>query len=403
MLLFIGLIYGWSIFRGPLGEVFTGWDKTQLSLPFTISIIFFCVGGFVGGKLTQRLKSGIVVLISAAFVFAGFFLLSVVLNRDNPSGSLIALDVLYGVLVGFGVGISYNAILSSVTPWFPGQTGLASGILLLGFGVGALVLAGLVTMLVGSVGIFRTFAVLGVLVAAVLVVGSFIIKKPEAAPAPAAQAGGAKPAEASGADGAAAVTKDYTLGETLRTSVFWLLFVWNIALCAGGLLVIGSAAQIAESFGALGALGLIVSVFNGVGRPINGTLYDKLGRAKAMVFCNCAMILAGLLLLVAALTGSAVFIFIGLPLVGISYGGSPALLSASTAGFFGRKHFAVNFAAGTFCLIPAAIIGPIIAARLQESSGGAYNTTFIMLLALAVVSLAISIALTVAARKTKME
>jgi OFA family oxalate/formate antiporter-like MFS transporter len=413
MLLFIGLIYGWSIFRGPLNAVFTDWDKTQLSLPFTLSIIFFCVGGFVGGKLTQRFKSRFVVLISAAFVFAGFFLLSAVLNKDDPSGSLVALDVLYGVLVGFGVGISYNSILSSVTPWFPGQTGLASGILLLGFGVGALVFAGFVTMLVGQIGIFSTFAVLGVVVAAVLVAGSFVIKKPEAAPAAAAQtaasgaADSADTAAQAAANDAAAdagpVKKDYALGETVRTSAFWLLFVWNIAICAGGLLVIGSAAQIAAAFGAIGALGLIVSVFNGLGRPINGTFYDRIGRMRAMMFCTCVMILAGVMLLLAALTGNTVFVFIGLPLVGISYGGSPALLSASTAGFFGRKYFAVNFATGTFCLAPAAIIGPIIAAKLQESAGGAYNTTFIMLLVLAVVALLLNVALTASARRAKME
>jgi OFA family oxalate/formate antiporter-like MFS transporter len=316
-------------------------------------------------------------------------------------------------------------------------------VLLLGFGIGAIVFASFVTMLVGSVGIFKTFAVLGVTVAAVLVIGSFIIKKPEATAEPSVAAGPAVdakaaaagvtdraavtvsadekagvggsanagvgadakpvPADGAGAGAGAVIKKDYTLGETLRTSAFWLLFVWNISLCAGGLLVIGSAAQIAESFGAIATLGLIVSVFNGVGRPINGALYDKLGRAKAMMFCNFVMILAGFLLLMATLTGSTALIFIGLPLVGISYGGSPSLLSASTAGFFGRKYFAVNFAAGTFCLAPAAIIGPIIAAGLQESSGGAYNTTFIMLLVLAVVSLAINVALTVAAKKARME
>lgn len=122
-----------------------------------------------------------------------------------------------------------------------------------------------------------------------------------------------------------------------------------------------------------------------------------------MVLCNCLMILAGVLLLLAAVTGAAALVFIGLPLVGISYGGSPSLLSASTAGFFGRKYFAVNFAAGTFCLAPAAIIGPIIASKLQESSGGAYNTTFIMLIVLAVVALALNFALTAAARKAKLE
>jgi len=412
MLLFIGLIYGWSIFRGPLNVVFTDWNKTQLTLPFTLSIIFFCVGGFVGGKLTQRFKARIVVLISAVFVFAGFFLLSVVLNEQNPSGSLVALDVLYGVLVGFGVGLSYNAILSSVIPWFPGKTGLASGILLLGFGIGALVFAQVVQVLVASMGIFRTFAVLGIAVAVVLVIGSFIIRKPEAAPAPAkadsADANVSTEKEETIAvlvekEETAPVKKDYTLSETLKTPVFWIFFLWNIAVCAGGLLVIGSAAQIAETFGAILTLGLIVSVFNGAGRPINGAIFDKLGRARAMYIDNIFMLAGGLMLLFGALTGSAVFIFIGLPLIGISYGGSPALLSASTAGFFGQKYYSVNFAAGTFCLAPAAIIGPIIAAKLQESAGGSYNTTFIMLSALAVVAVILNVALTASAKRTKME
>jgi OFA family oxalate/formate antiporter-like MFS transporter len=408
MLLFIGLIYGWSIFRGPLNEVFTDWDKTQLSLPFTLSIIFFCVGGFVGGKLTQRFKTRVVVLLSAVFVFAGFFLLSVVLDRDNPSGSLIALDLLYGVLVGFGVGLAYNSILSSVTPWFPGKTGLASGILLLGFGVGALVLASVVTRLVAQMGIFQTFAVLAVAVAAVLVIGSFIVKKPEAPPAP-APSKGANDASAAASGSAekqaapASEKKSYTLGETLRTPAFWILFVWNIAVCAGGLLVIGSAAQIAEAFGAIAVLGLIVSVFNGLGRPINGAFYDRLGRARAM-YIDCAIMLGGgVLLMLGALSGSAVPILIGLPLIGISYGGSPALLSASTAGFFGPKFFPVNFAAGTFCLAPAAIVGPIIAAKLQESSGGSYNSSFYLLIAFAAVAFVLNVILTASARRRGLE
>ena len=51
LLIFCGLIYGWSLFKTPFSEVYTGWSLSQLSMTFTISMIFFCIGGFVAGKL----------------------------------------------------------------------------------------------------------------------------------------------------------------------------------------------------------------------------------------------------------------------------------------------------------------------------------------------------------------
>ena len=48
LLLFLGLIYGWSIFRSPLQSEF-GWTDSQASLTFSISMMTFCLGGLVGG------------------------------------------------------------------------------------------------------------------------------------------------------------------------------------------------------------------------------------------------------------------------------------------------------------------------------------------------------------------
>ena len=386
MLLFLGLIYAWSIFRAPFNEIYTAWTPTQLSMTFTISIICFCLGGFISGKIISVLKPKIVILISAALLFVGFFVVSGMNPRDE-SGSLAALYVFYGVFGGCGVGITYNAVLSSVTKWFPGKTGLASGILLFGFGLGGMILGTVVNGLIADAGIFTTFFYLAVIIAIVLVIGAFVIKMP--------------PAAKGSSDGRE--VKNYTLGEMLKTPSFWVFFIWELIICSAGLLVINSAANIAVAFGAAATLGLIVSVFNGGGRIVIGTLFDKKGRKISMTANTVIMVLAGIFLFTGALTGNMIFIFIGLPLVGISYGGTPSLTSAITNKFYGPKHYPVNLSIVNFALIPAALIGPLISSMLQESSGGAYNTTFIMLIVLAAVALLFNGLTTAFAKKENLD
>lgn len=46
-LLFAGVIYAWSILKAPLAAEF-GWEASALSLNFTLTMCFFCVGGMVG-------------------------------------------------------------------------------------------------------------------------------------------------------------------------------------------------------------------------------------------------------------------------------------------------------------------------------------------------------------------
>ena len=86
-LLFLGLIYAWSIFRTPFSELFPDWTISQMSLTFTISIIFFCIGGFAGGLMSKTLSVKVRFLISAVLLFAGFFGASLV-NTSSPSSSL---------------------------------------------------------------------------------------------------------------------------------------------------------------------------------------------------------------------------------------------------------------------------------------------------------------------------
>ena len=396
MLLFIGLIYAWSIFRAPLGAMFPDWSLTQLSMTFTISMAFFCIGGFVSGKLTLKIPHRIVMRISAMLILVGFVLITFVLNPEFPTRSLVLMYILYGVLGGGGVGLSYNSTIACVNRWFPGRTGLASGVLLLGFGVGGLVLGGLVNYLTGIIGVTPVFAILGVLLAVILFTLSFIMKAPDPEQQKLIEA--ASPIAKNPTAGAVA-TKDYTLTEMVKTPTFWVLFCWVIASSTSGLLVINSAATIALSFGAPAVIGLIVSVFNGIGRPATGALHDQIGRFKTMVINSGLLILSGVILVLAAVTGQVIFLYIGLPLVGLAFGGSPSLLAGSTMGFFGPKNFSINLGTLTFGLLPAAIIGPLISSKLQEASGGDYLTTFIMLIIVGTATLAVVLILNAISKK----
>ena len=391
-LLFLGMLYAWSIFRAPLQDLFGSWTVTQMSLTFTISIITFCAGNICGGKLSAHLSSQIILRISALLLFIGFFGVSLGLNPDNPSGSLIALYILYGVCCGFGVGIAYNGIIGSLMKWFPDRPGLASGILMMGFGLGGLVFGTLVSILIKGFGLPFAFRIIAILTTFVLGLSSIIIKKPD--PVSIAELGSINQgSKTNNSDLLEQFRKDTPPSEMLKSSIFWIFFLWLVFISSGGLLVINSAASIATTFGAPATMGLIVSLFNGGGRVLFGTLFDKYGIVTAIRFNSLTLLLSGVLLLFGAITGETVFMFIALPLVGLSYGGAPAINSATTNAFWGSKHYPVNFGLTSGSLIPAALIGPIISSALIERDGGAYNSNFIMLIIFSIVALALVVLL----------
>lgn len=388
VLLFLGMLYAWSIFRVPLQDLFHSWTITQMSLTFTISIVTFCIGNICGGKLSSRFSSQIIFRIAALFLFIGFFGVSLGLRPQNPSGSLIALYILYGVCCGFGVGIAYNGVIGSLMKWFPDRPGLASGVLMMGFGLGGLALGSLVSVLLKGFGLAFTFRIIAILTTFVLGLSSIIIKKPD--PAFIAELTSINQnIKKDNKDLLEEFTKDTSPSELLKTPLFWIFFLWLVFISSGGLLVINSAASIATSFGAPATMGLIVSLFNGGGRVLFGTLFDKYGILTAIRANSLTLLTSGICFLFATITGETIFMLIALPLVGLSYGGAPAINSATTNAFWGSKYYPVNFGLASSSLIPAALIGPIISSALIEHDGGTYNSNFIMLIIFSLVALAL--------------
>ncbi|MDR1536494.1 MAG: MFS transporter [Clostridiales bacterium] len=376
LLLFFGLLYAWSIFRAPLALAFPSWTMQALSLTFSISMISFCIGGFAGGRLLSRFGVRVALIIVAGMLLIGFFGVSR-LPVDEPEASLIMLNIFYGVFCGGGVGIGYNAVISTAMKWFTDKPGVASGILMTGFGIGGIVLGGAASAFIDASGIFSAFLVLAAVVPVVVLAASFFMKAPAACALP-KMSGGADSAKKEAREDEKALSP----AQMLRTPHFWIYFCYGVSAGAGGLLVINNAAGVASAFGLPPVMGLIVSVFNGFGRILYGFMFDRFGRRVSMAVNSAGLLMSGLILLAGAFSSAGALIFAGIALIGLSYGAGPPMASAVVARYFGQRFYPANFGLMNFMLIPAALIGPLISEALMAASGGRYNSTFVMIIAL---------------------
>jgi MFS transporter, OFA family, oxalate/formate antiporter len=378
--LFIGLIYAWSIFVAPLEADF-GWTRAQTSLTFTVSMSFFCLGGIASGIISKKLKSRSVVWIAAIFLLAGFVLAS----RIN---SIFGLYIAYGVCCGFGVGLAYNINISTVTKWYPDKVGLISGVLLMCFGFGGMLLGSVASKMLIAIGWRTTFVLLGCIFAAVLLVSSFWIVPP-------------------GKDIILPENKNKQSGnenekvgissnakEMIKRKEFWIYFVWVVFLSASGLAVISQSASCVKDIGSSAATGALVaglvSVCNGAGRILFGTLYDRLGRKISMILDNIIMIVAFALMAYSTVFSSVNIFFAGAMLLGICYGGLPPTSSSVVNEFYGKENYALNFSVMNVSIIPASILGPYVAGIMRTSTG-TYTSVFILMFFLCVVSFGVQL------------
>ncbi len=360
LMLFLGLIYAWSLFAAPLEAAF-GWSRSQTSVTFSISMITFCLGSILSGLILKRRPLSNVILVSAVLFLIGFF------SASKITG-VWGLYLSYGVLCGLGVGLSYNAILSTVPKWMPGKAGFVTGTLLMGMGLGSLILGIAVKRIMDVLTWFSTFRILAIVFFALFLLGSMFIKNPESAEKGAVEL---------------KKSKDLPLSGVIKSKNFWMIFLWSVIASSIGLGVVSNAGYMATEAGVTtGSLALMVgmvSVGNGLGRLGFGAIVDKIGGRKAMSIGNTVFIVGMLLAIMTNKTGIITFITIGFIMGGMGYGSSPTLSAALTKKRFGEKYYPQNLSAIVTALIPASMVGPIISANIYQRTGNYLNVYYIML------------------------
>lgn len=391
VLLFAGLVYAWSVLSTPIAAEFTAWTKAQLSLTFTLVMIFFCIGSLLCGLLSGRLSAKNAVRLGAVLFLAGFFLAS---RCHSP----LTLYLGFGVLCGLGSGLSYNAVMSTMVRWFPDKPGLISGVLLMGFGGGSFLIGKLYQAWTpADVGGWRiSFLVLGVVCFVVLAVCSFFFVAPGADfTAPAGKGGRA----------VAAPLEDCKPTVMLRRPAFWLFYVWAIAVSAAGLALISQASGIVweisadQTASSVATIVGLISICNAVGRVLFGGVFDKYGRSLSMQLVNVLLVAASGVLLAALGSRSVPLVIAGFMVGGLAYAGVTPSCSAFCRAYFGPTHYPVNFPLIVSNLIFASF-GSTISGALYDASGS-YNSTFFLIIGLAAAGALCSLAISATDRKRK--
>ena len=368
----LGAVYSWSLYAQPLAAAF-GWSARVTTGAFSTAIFFLGVGAIAGGRLQDRLGPRPVALAGAALWAVGNVAAGLGLARLGAPW----LYATYGVVGGLGLGLGYVTPVAAVAKWFGARRGLGTGLVVMGFGLGAflynLAMRALGPM-AGAEAIAGRFTASGLVFGAIGLAAAALLRDP--------------PDPALGGAPAAAAGPGWPPSRALRTPQFWALWAMLFLNVAAGILFISSAVPLLRELTGIPAdqavaVYGVIAVANGLGRLLWGAVSDGLGRRLAFA------LIYGLQAAVFALVGGvhalpAVAALFALVL--LCYGGGFGTMPSLCADWFGTRHLGVNYGWILSAWGAAGVAGPSFVAAVKDLTGSYLGALPVMagVLALAV-------------------
>ena len=375
VLLCLGTVYSWSIFRKPL-EKLLEIGATESLLPFTVLLVVFAVIMPITGFYIDRFGARLITAVGGVIMGLGYLL-------SSFGGNISMLTITYGVVAGIGVGMAYGVPLAVVARWFPDKKGLAVGLTVIGFGLSPLVTAPLAKSLIDSYGVRQTFLILGIAFAAIIVVASTFLGTPPK---------GWKPA---GWNPPVKVTDSANQSVSmLQTPTFYGLWLCYAIGTFAGLAAIGISSPLAQEIIKLDAATAastvsLFAVFNGAGRAFFGWLTDRLTPKFAAIVAFVMVLIASIMMLNVG-TGDVATYLVAFTLFYFSFGGWLAIAPTSTLSLFNPEDYAKNYGIVFTAFGVGALGGTLLAGRIRDIFGS-YTNFFYPTAGMAILGIILSV------------
>jgi MFS family permease len=209
----IGGMFSLPVFLQPIARE-TGWSVTGVSSAMTIGFLAMACTSMIWGTLSDRFGPLPVVL-------TGSIVLPASLALASHAPSLLAFQIMFGLMVGGSISAIFAPMMACVTGWFDTHRSLAVSLVSAGMGMAPLIMSPLAAWLVSNHDWRTSMQVVAAVVAAVMIPVALLVRRPPALDA-----------EQSMIAGEDAPPADMSLAQALRSPQFIILLATNFLCCA---------------------------------------------------------------------------------------------------------------------------------------------------------------------------
>jgi MFS family permease len=209
----IGGMFSLPVFLQPIARD-TGWSVTGVSSVMTVGFLAMAFTSMIWGTLSDRFGPLPVVL-------TGSIVLAASLALASRAPSLLAFQIMFGLMVGGSTAAIFAPMMACVTGWFDTHRSLAVSLVSAGMGMAPMIMSPLAAWLVSNHDWRTSMQVVAVVVAAIMIPVSLLVRRP-----PALEHGDAAPA------GDGAPPAEMSRAQALRSPQFIILLATNFLCCA---------------------------------------------------------------------------------------------------------------------------------------------------------------------------